>query len=263
MATGEANQPLLSHPAHCQPPRLCSIVSQTLSHYLVEFSRFLSHLIIPHSLFLPLYKEALVASKAIPTSLLSPVAIKLSSSQVSMANKQIIPYGMNPRKPSSVDKSLAIILVREHVPLAIVPPEAIPIHLSQSYFAQAIRRPVIALSPPHQLLEDKLRPPLLDALKLIKVTKEINLVPLKGHEVLTRIKTNKFGDVTCGKYKSTTPRTTIDGVCAMPDQIKVVPPKKRKAPSSPVLEVEKRPRTTIALSKKRIEDLCDVIYTLE
>jgi len=147
-----------------------------------------------------------------------------------MANKQIIPYGMNPRKPSSVDKSLAIILVREHVPLAIVPPEAIPIHLSQSYFAQAIRRPVIA-PPPRQLLEDKLRPHRQDAPKLIKVTKEINLLPPKGHKVLTRIKTNKFGGVTCAKYKSATLCTTIDGVHAMPKQIKVVPPK-RKAPSA-------------------------------
>jgi hypothetical protein len=69
--------------------------------------------------------------------------------------------------------------------------------------------------------------------------KEINLLPPKGHEVLTRVKTNKFKDVTCAKYKSATPRTTIDGVRAIPEQIKVVPPKerKRKAPSPPILEV--------------------------
>ena len=56
---------------------------------------------------------------------------------------------------------------------------------------------------------------------MIKVTKKINLLPLKGHEVLTRVKTNKFGDVTCVKYKLVTPHTTIDGVWAMPEQIKV------------------------------------------
>ena len=60
--------------------------------------------------------------------------------------------------------------------------------------------------------------------------KEINLLPSKGHKVLTRVKTNKFGDVTCANYKSISLRTTIDGVRAMPEQIKVVPPKKRKVP---------------------------------
>ena len=51
----------------------------------------------------------------------------------------------------------------------------------------------------------------------------------------------------------------------MPDQIKVVPPKerKRKAPSPPIPEVEKHPRMTISPLEKKIEDLSDVIYTLE
>ena len=48
----------------------------------------------------------------------------------------------------------------------------------------------------------------------------------------------------------------------MPEQIKVVPPK-RKVASPPTLEVEKHPRTTIALLEKKIEDMSDVIYTLE
>jgi len=83
--------------------------------------------------------------------------------------------------------------------------------------------------------------------------------------VLTGVKTNKFGDVTCTKYMSVTPRTIIDGVHAMPDQIKVVPSmeKKRRAPSPPIPEAEKHPRMTIALLEKKIEDLSDVIYTLE
>ena len=97
------------------------------------------------------------------------------------------------------------------------------------------------------------------------MTKKINLLPLKGHEVLTGVKTNKFGAVTCAKYKSVTPGTTIDGVCAMPDQIKVVLPKekKRKAPSPPIPEAKKHPRMTMALLEKKIENLSDVIYTLE
>jgi len=61
---------------------------------------------------------------------------------------------------------------------------------------------MIASLPPCPLLEYKPRQqePCLDVQKLVKVTKEINLLLPKGHEVLTRVKTNKFGDVTCAKY---------------------------------------------------------------
>ena len=172
-----------------------------------------------------------------------------------MANKQIVPYGFN------LSKKLDVFA------LAIIPPKVTTICSSQSYFTQAIRRSVIALPPPCSLLEGKpcQQEPHQDVQKLIKETKEINLLPLKGHEVLTEVKTNKFGDVTCAKYKSVTPHTTIDGVRAMPDQIKVVPPKekKRRAPSLPILEAKKQPRMTIALLEKKIEDLSDVIYTQE
>jgi hypothetical protein len=145
--------------------------------------------------------------------------------------------------------------------LTVVPPEVTPICSKQSYYAQAVRHPLIALLPPPLHLEGK---PLqqeskLDAQKLFKVTKEINRLSPKDHEVLTGLKTNNFGDITCVKYRSVTPRTIIDGVRALPDQIKVVPPKerKRKAPSPP-----EHPRMTIALLEK-IEDLSDVVYTLE
>ena len=86
------------------------------------------------------------------------------------------------------------------------------------------------------------------------MTKEINLLPPKEHKVLTEVKTNMFADVTCSKYKSVTPRTTIDGVRAMLDQIKVVPPKekKRKAPSTLPENDEKHPWMTIALLEKKI-----------
>jgi hypothetical protein len=112
-----------------------------------------------------------------------------------MANKEIIPYGFDlSKKPDALV-------------LTVIPPKVTPIHSSQSYFAQAICHPVIALLLPCPLLEDKPRQqePYLDISKLIKVTKEINLLPPKGHEVLTEVKTNKFGDVTCAKYKSVTP----------------------------------------------------------
>ena len=92
---------------------------------------------------------------------------------------------------------------------------------------------------------------------MIKVLKEINLLPPKANEVLTGVKTNKFGDITCMKYKSVTPRTTIDGVWAMPEQIKVVPPKEKKRRAPPAIEnEEKHPRMTMALlQKKRLKIL--------
>ena len=90
--------------------------------------------------------------------------------------------------------------------------------------------------------------------------KEINHFPPKDHEVLTGLKTNKIGDITCAKYWSVTPCTIIDGVWALPHQIKVVPPKERKRKAPSPLE---HPRMTIALLEKKIEDLSDVVYTLE
>ena len=145
-----------------------------------------------------------------------------------MANKEIVPYGFDlSKKPDTLA-------------LTVIPPEVTPIRSSQFYFSQAIHHLVIAPPPPRPLLEDKpcQQEPRLDVQKLIKVTKEINLLPPKGHEVLTEVKTHKFRDVICAKYKLVTPHTIIDGVRVMLDQIKVVPPKekKRKVPSPPILE---------------------------
>ena len=157
----------------------------------------------PTASWSPYINETLPASIVIPTSLLSPTAAKLSSSLVPMASREIVPFGFDLNK-----KPDALVL-------SIVPPKEIaPIHSSQSFYDQAVRRPVIAPPPPRLLLEDKPRQqePQLDVPKLIMVTKEINLLPPKGHEVLTGVKANKFRDVTCAKYKSVTPHTTIDGV---------------------------------------------------
>jgi hypothetical protein len=176
----------------------------------------------------------------------SPIATKLSSSRDSMAGREVTPYGADLSKKPDM------------LACTTIPLEVTPIFSNQSYYAQAIRRLLIA--PPLLCLEGKplQQEPKLDAQKLFKVTKEINYLPPKDHEVLTRLKTNKFGDVTCAKYHSVTPRTIIDGVRAMPKQIMVVLPRKRKAPSPP-----KRPRMTIALLEKKLEDLSDVVYTLE
>jgi len=155
-----------------------------------------------------------------------------------MAGREIVPFEFDlNKKPDALA-------------LSVIPPKEIaPIRSIQSYYAQAIHRPVIATPPPCLLLEDKpcQQELQLDVPKLIKVTKETNLLLPKGHEVLTGVKTNKFGDVTCAKYKSVTPRTTIDGVRAMPEQIKVVPPKEKRRRVPPDIENEEKcPRMTMA-----------------
>ena len=103
-----------------------------------------------------------------------------------MASREIIPYGADlSKKPDALT-------------LTAIPLEVIPICSNQSYYTQAVRHPLIAQ-------------------KLFKVTKEINHLPLKDHEVLTGLKTNKFEDITCAKYRSVTPHTIVDGVQALPD----------------------------------------------
>jgi hypothetical protein len=123
-----------------------------------------------------------------------------------MADNEIVPFGFDLNK-----KPNALVL-------SVVPPKEIaPVHQSQSYFAQAIHRPVITLLHPHLLLEGNphQQEPQLDVPKLIKVTKEINLLPPKGHKVLIRVKNYKFEDVTCVKYKTVCPCITINGIRAM------------------------------------------------
>ena len=76
-------------------------------------------------------------------SFLLPIATKLSSSLVPMVDKQIIPYGADLNK-----KPDALVL-------STIPPEVTPICSNQSYYAQAIRRPLIAPPPPPLHLEGK------------------------------------------------------------------------------------------------------------
>jgi hypothetical protein len=92
---------------------------------------------------------------------------------------------------------------------------------------------------------------------MLRVSKELDLLPPKPNEVLTGLKTNKFGDVTCMKYRSTTPRTSFEGVQAMPEQIQVKPPRTRSpsSSSSHSSSGSKRKRTSNADLEKQIEAL--------
>ena len=82
--------------------------------------------------------------------------------------------------------------------------------------------------------------------------------------MLTGVKTNKFGDVTCAKYKSITPRLSIDGVHAASEQVKVVPPKEKKKRALPsVLENDKKRQCpTVAMLHDKIKTLTDYIHAL-
>ena len=117
-----------------------------------------------------------------------------------MADKQIIPFGTNPRKPPPVDESLAIIPVGEHLPLAIVPPKHVALvpprrSYEQSYYAQ-VHQPSLPPLQERLLLKDK--PQQMKDL-MIQVPKDIKLLPPRPNEMLMSVKTNKFRDVTCAK----------------------------------------------------------------
>ena len=85
------------------------------------------------------------------------------------------------------------------------------------------------------------------------------------NKTLTGVKTNKFGDVTCVKYKSVTPRLSIDGVRAAPKQINVVPPKekKKRVPSSILENDEKRQWPTVAVLHDKIKTLTEHTHALQ
>ena len=74
------------------------------------------------------------------------------------------------------------------------------------------------------------------------------------NETLIGVKTNKFGDVTCAKYKSVMSQLTIDGVRDPPEQVKVMPPKekKKRAPPSTLENEEKHQWSTVAMLQDRI-----------
>jgi hypothetical protein len=135
-----------------------------------------------------------------------------------MANKQIVPYG-----------------VEDAIPLSVIPPREITPIPSQSYFAQAIHHPVIAPPPMCLLLQDK--PCQVEAPTPIKVTKEINLLPPRMKGMLMGGEDQQFWGAHLHQVQvSHTSRVTIDGVQAAPKQVKVVPPKEKKKRTPPTAQ---------------------------
>jgi hypothetical protein len=122
---------------------------------------------------------------------------------------------------------LAVVPLKE---LTVVPPKEVgPIHHHQSYYTQATS--TLCLSPLPSCLSIE-GPRLQQEMSKFHISKELDLLPPKPNEVLTGLKTNKFGDITCMKYRSTTPRMSFEGVRAMPKQIQVKPPRTRSPSSS-------------------------------
>jgi len=83
--------------------------------------------------------------------------------------------------------------------------------------------------------------------------------------MLASVKTNKFGEVSCAKYTTTTPRVVFDGVRAAPGQIRIIPSKettKRPTPA-PLEREEKHQRTIVAALEKRIDLLTQTVITLQ
>ena len=81
----------------------------------------------------------------------------------------------------------------------------------------------------------------------------------------TRVKTNKFGDVKCAKYKLVTPRLSIDGVHDEPQQLKVVSlkEKKKRAPPSISDNYEKHQHPSIAMLHDKIKTLTEYTHALQ
>ena len=145
----------------------------------------------------PLYKRTIASPNSHPIKAISSHQQKrLSSFLVPMANKQIVPYGSHLRKPSSEEKSLAIVPVEKLLPLAAIPPSR---SYEQAYFVQ-VNRP--ALPPSQELLLVKDNP---QRMKTIQVPKDVKHLPSKPNERLVDVKTNTFGNVTCVKYTTATP----------------------------------------------------------
>lgn len=141
-----------------------------------------------------------------------------------MADKQIIHYGMDLNQPLLVDDSLAIVLAQELALLAAIPPKKWS--YEQFYFAQ-VRQPMLPSSL--ELLRLKDAPP---KGPIIKLSKDVKLLPPKPNEILTGVKYDKLGQVICAKYTSGTTHPSIDGVRAHPSKVKFIPPKEapKRAP---------------------------------
>jgi hypothetical protein len=126
-----------------------------------------------------------------------------------MAKKKI-PFGVDLNKLPPREDSLAIVLVEEPLPLAVIPPKqvaTVPLrrNYEQAYYAQ-VHQPMLPLPQDHLLLKDAPKGP-----KII-VPKDVKFLPPRSNEKLVSVKTNKLREVTCVKYTTATPQVSLDGI---------------------------------------------------
>jgi hypothetical protein len=175
-----------------------------------------------------------------------------------MADKQIVPFGMDLYKPPLVNDSQAIIPVLEPTPLVVIPPKPRQWSYKQSYFTQ-VRQPTLPPLSKCLFLKDAL-------LKgpIVRLPQDIKLLPPKANETLIGVKLNKLGQVICAKYTTGTPCPTIDGVRAHQSKIKFILPKETlKGPTPPLDRQGKHPRVTIAMLDMRTEHMGQMISALK
>ena len=74
---------------------------------------------------------------------------------------------------------------------------------------------------------------------------------------MEKVKTHKFGEVTCAKYTTGQSRETFTGIRAPPGQVKMMPVEeaRRRPPPASIERSSKRIRTTAALVDKRVDTL--------
>jgi hypothetical protein len=123
-----------------------------------------------------------------------------------MADKQIVPFGMDLNKPPLVNDSQAIIPILEPTPLTVVPPKPRQWSYGQSYFAQVCQSTL----PP--LLERLFLKDALPKGPIVRLPQDVKLLPPKANEMLIGVKLDKLGQVIYAKYTTSTPCPTIDGV---------------------------------------------------
>jgi hypothetical protein len=117
----------------------------------------------------------------------------------------------------------------------------------QAYYAQ-VRWRTLPSPPTKLLLKDALKD------KKVVVPQGTKVLPPKDNERVVNVKTNKFEDVTCVKY-ATTSRVSLDGIRTPLGQVRFLPPReapKRFAPPPQFKREARRPKTTIVILEEKI-----------
>jgi hypothetical protein len=116
-------------------------------------------------------------------------------------------------------------------------------------------------SPPERLLLNDAPP----KGPIVKLLRDVKLLPPKPNETLTGVKLDKQGQVICAKYTTGTPHPTFEGVHAHPAKVKFILPKKipKRAPPPSQEQGWKHHRTTVADLEQKVEFLWKLVKTVE